>query len=159
MAALLEWKWIITTVVGIIGAIVGITKIVMNMRRLRVTISAGCLAYTNNTLGEELMLIIEVSNHGNKRCIIDTPKLVLPNKRALVFFNPQSDVRFPYHLEEGADCRLWVEIKDVVSALKGQGLKGEVVIRAEVKEGGGRRFRSKATPINIDSNWELKENA
>jgi hypothetical protein len=147
---IITWDRIIVAIVAIYGAIMStitfFSKHKEKQRQLKVKFSNGFTPYGDN-LGE-LMLFIEVSNLGFRDVTINVPRLILPDRKTVVFPNPQSDVRFPHKLEEGTKCKVWTEIKELAQNLKRNGYKGVIKIDADVDDGAGQIYKS-------EKPWEL----
>ena len=149
---------VIVAVVAIYGAVISTITFFSRrnekQRQLKVRFSNGFTIFGQNF--SELMLIIEVSNPGFRDVTINVPSLILPDRKPVVFPNPQSNVRFPYKLEEGTKCMVWTEMKDLAQNLKENGYTGILKIDAEVDDGAGRRYKSrKSWKLNIDK-WSSR---
>jgi len=96
------------------------------------------------------MLFITISNPGNRDVTINVPTILLPDRKTVVFPNPQSNVNFPYKLEEGTECKLWTEMKDLAMQLKENGYCGTIKLRAKVEDGAGQIYKSKAWEMDLD---------
>ena len=112
------------------------------LTKLKVSSSTGFLQYNNGHLSDD-MLIIEVSNIGTKRVVINTPYVILPGKKKLVFPNYQSNVTYPYTLEEGIGCKMWVDLKLLCESLKDEWYSGKIKILAAVDDVSGKKYISK----------------
>jgi hypothetical protein len=149
-----NWSQILTAIVAIYGAILS-TMIFTSrrrekQRRLKVNFSNGFLTYAHNL--SKAMLFITISNPGNRDVTINVPSISLPDGKPLVFPNPQSNVSFPYKLEEGTECKIWTEIKDLARQLKENWYYGIIRLKAKVEDGSGQIYKSKDWKINLD-NW------
>jgi len=155
---IITWRQIITAVVAVYGAIMATVTFLLRrkekQRHLKVKFSNGFTPFGQN-LGE-LMLIIEVSNPGYRDVTINVPRIILPDRKSVVFPNPQSDVHFPHKLEEGTKCMVWTEMKELAQNLERNGYTGIIKINADVDDGSGRRYKSmKPWKLNIDK-WSSK---
>ena len=147
---IITWDKIIIAIVAIYGAIMStitfFSKHKEKQRQLKVSFSNGFTPYGDNLGG--LMLIITVSNPGFRDVTINVPRLILSDKKTVVFPNPQSDVRFPHKLEEGTKCIVWTEMKELAQNLKRNGYNGVIKIDADVEDGAGQTYKS-------EKPWEL----
>lgn len=152
---IITWPQIITAIVAIYGAIMAtvtfFSKRKEKQRRLTVSFSNGFLPSFGADIGE-LMLFIEISNPGNRSVIINVPRIILPDGNTVVFPSPKSsNVRFPHKLEEGTNCMVWTEMRDLASQLKEKGYQGTVKLKADVADGTGQKYESKKYwKIDID---------
>ncbi|MCM3628779.1 hypothetical protein M3194_15655 [Paenibacillus glycanilyticus] len=148
-----NWAQIITVGIALYGAVMSTITFVANKkektRQLEADITNGFLTYDHGLSGG--MLFLTVRNKGYKTASINAPFLLLPNKSKIVFTRPQSNVTFPYKLEEGTDCQIWIEIGDIAEMLYERGYRGEVKLQCGVNENGGKTIYSKKLyKLNID---------
>ena len=101
------------------------------------------------------MLLIEASNPGDRSVILNNTGISLPDGKTVFFPAPQSNVVFPYNLEEGKSCLVWTPIKEFASTLRKEGYKGTVKIIAFYKDQLGKRYKSNKFSFNIDG-WTEK---
>ena len=146
---------IIVAIVAVYGAIIStitfISRRKEKQRRLEVKLSNGFIMY--NYGPGEFMLFIEVLNPGFMDVVINVPSLILPDGKTIVFPNPQSNVNFPFKLQEGMNCKTWTEMKDLAKNLKENGYSGNIKIYAKVEDGAGNIHKSKK-PWQLDiDNW------
>jgi len=147
-----DWIQIVTIFIALYGAVLStvifIVKRKENQRQLAIKISNGFLPILDDV--GELLLFIEIYNPGNRTVLIQPPWIVLPDRKTLVFPNPQSNVTFPYMLQEGSNCRIWIEMKVLTNQLKREGYTGKIKIKAGVRDGAGKEYISKKTwKINL----------
>jgi len=147
-----NWIQILTSLVAFYGAILSTVIFVVkrkeNQRQLNIKITNGFLPMLNDV--GKLLLFIEVYNPGNRKVLIQIPWIFLPDRKTFVFPNPQSDVTFPYMLQEGSNCRIWIEMKTLTNQLKREGYTGRIKIKAGVRDGAGKEYISKKSwKINI----------
>ena len=123
-----DWPTIITAIVALYGAILSTVSILSQRkdkkRQILVKLSNGFL-----TFGPELspaMLFIEASNPGHIPVNINSPGIILPDKRTIVFPSPQGDVSFPHSLPPGENCRVWTDLKQLSHQLLNKGVKSSV---------------------------------
>lgn len=150
----IDWSKIITALVAIYGAILStvifISRHSEKQRKLNINFSTGFLTYTHDL--SEVMLFITISNPGNRDVTITLPSILLPDGKTVVFPNPQSEVNFPHRLKEGTKCRMWTDMKDLATQLKENGYRRTIKIKAQIEDGSGRTYKSKAWKIDLD-NW------
>jgi len=133
-------------VLGIYGALLITYTIIKSnkekKRQLSVNVST-CWrpAFRDGILGPQLLLIT-VTNPGNRKATVNTPYLELPDGKKLVIPIPLTHVRFPYRLEGGENCVIWVEINKVKDELLKQSYSGIVKLRGKVSDGTGQVFKS-----------------
>jgi hypothetical protein len=112
-------------------------------RRLSVNVSTGFRpVFRDGNLGPQLLLIT-VTNPGSRKVTVDVPYLELPDGKNLVTPMPLTNVSFPYRLEEGENCVIWIEMNEVKDALLKKGYSGTVRLRGKVSDATGRVFKSK----------------
>jgi len=149
-------KWILKNWLGIItavGIIYGIIFSTYNFfesrrgktRRLKVRVSGGWPISIAGELSKDDMIIIDVINPGERTVTIQTPYLMLPDKRSIVspFFTDSA--RYPYELHEGKNCHLWMKRKEVLDSLLNRGYKGKVRIKGAVEDLTGKVYMSKTS--------------
>jgi len=146
-----NFYWIIPLIVG--GIIVPFIIFLLNhkekQKNLIVSFSNCVLTYSWGI--SELMLFITVSNPSNKIVTINIPRILLPDGKTVVFPNPQSDVTFPFKLEERTNCKVWTEMRGLALLLKNNGYKGKINLKADVQDGVGNIYKSKKSwKLNID---------
>lgn len=146
-----NFHWIIPLLIG--GITVPFIIFLLSHRgkykKLIISFSNGCLTFKWGI--SELMLIITISNPCNKIITINTPRILLPDGKTVVFPNPQSNVTFPFKLEAGTNCRVWTEMKSLALLLKDNGYKGKINLSADVQDGAANIYKSqKSWKLNID---------
>jgi hypothetical protein len=117
---------------------------------VKVTFTIGLLPWPGREM--ETVILLTASNPGHKKVILNTPGITLPDKKQLIFFEPNSNVRFPYSLEPEASCVVWYNIKAFAEELTSQGFYGKVNLVAYFTDSVGRKHESKNVTFNID-NW------
>jgi hypothetical protein len=155
---IINWDRIVIAIVAAYGAIMSTITFILRrkekQRQIKVSLSNGVFPIGQDP--SELMLIIEVSNPGIRDVTINVPSIILPDRRSIVFPNPQSNVQFPYKLEEGTKCLVWSEMKNLAQILKRNGFTGIIKINVEVCNDAGRKYKSKKPwKLNIDE-WASK---
>ena len=149
---LMSWTELITAAVALYGAALS-TYVFWaerkdKRRHVRVSISNGFLA-----LGPELsppMLLIEATNPGSRTVVLNTPGISLPDRKQIVFPNPQSDVRFPHALAEGTKCIVWTPIALLARQLWEEGYRGKLKLRAFFRDQIGTRYKSNKMDLDLD---------
>lgn len=149
----IPWTQIVTAVIAIYGAIFSTITFFQNRKdkkkNLKIKFSNGFLTYDVGL--SELMLFITVYNIGGKSLLINSPRIVLSDGKSFVFPNPQSDVKFPHKLEEGAKCEVWTEMKALAKELYKNGYKGKIRLMADVSDGTDKKYKTKKAWIfNVD---------
>jgi hypothetical protein len=141
-------NWIeIITAVGILYGIVLSTYNFIDgrktkKRRLAVKISGGWLTYGPGALSDD-MVLIDVTNPGDRMVTVNAPYLKLPGKKTMITPIPTASVTFPHELVEGKNCLLWMKRAEVESELKKIGYSGKVRVRGAVHDATGRVYTSK----------------
>lgn len=153
------WDRVIIAIVAVYGAIMSTITFISRSKekqsQLKVEISNGLIG-TAGAGVSEVMLFIEIYNSGYRDVTINVPKIILPNRKIVVFPNPLSDVTFPHRLKEGSSCKVWTELKDLAQNLSEHGYTGIIKINADVYDGAGRRHKSsKPWKLDIDE-WTSK---
>ncbi|MCL5070445.1 MAG: hypothetical protein M1308_06060 [Actinobacteria bacterium] len=142
---------IIIAIVAVYGAVISTITLTSQRREkqrlLDVKLYHGFPYYGPN-IGEP-MLYIEILNPGLLDVTINIPSLILPDRKTVVFPNPQSNANFPYILKEGTNCKVWTEIKDLAQTLKENGYSGIIKIYAKVEDGAGNTYKSQR-PWKLD---------
>lgn len=149
----INWTQIIVAIVAVYGAILSTITFLYNqkekIRNLNVVFSNGSIINSSD-LGD-IMLFITVLNSGSKSAIINVPRIILPDRKTIVFPNPQSNIRFPYKLEEGSKCMIWTDMKGLAKQLCANGYKGKIKLMADVEDGTEKKYvTKKAWRLNID---------
>jgi hypothetical protein len=151
---ILKWYEIITILIAVYGAILSTITLVhqnnKDKRIIDVVPSWGFLTYDYG-ISEDAYIIIEVSNKGHVPVVVNTPYIILPNDKTIVFPNSTGDVNFPNELMPGHSCRIWTKANDVKSILRQQGFEGKVSIKAGAKDGTGEEtIGSKVQNIQLN---------
>ncbi|MFE4571349.1 hypothetical protein [Paenibacillus chitinolyticus] len=153
----IHWTQILTAIIALYGAVLSTITFYSNKkektRQLEVKIYNGFLTYGPEL--SEAMLFIEIVNKGYKKAVVNVPSLVLPDRKTIIFPNPQANVQFPYSIEEGTNCQVWCEIPELVRTLNQYGYSGKIKLKASVSEQGGKKISSSGT-YTLDINSWLK---
>lgn len=149
----MDWIPILTAVVAAYGAGLATYTFVLkrkdNSRKIRVKPSFGFLT-TANGLSEH-MLCLEAMNPGNRSVIVNVPYLLIPGGKSLIFQKPLTNVTFPFELQEGRNCTVWIPIDNVTSTLSGAGYTGTVKLIACYPNQIGTIYKSKKFSIDLDT--------
>jgi hypothetical protein len=122
-------------------------------RQVTVTISNGWLTYGQDL--SKLMLFITMANPGFRTVTLNSPKIVLPDGKSMVYMNPLSDVTFPHELKEGKDCLVWTEMEMIKRSLIEQGYSGRVKLKASVSDRTGKVYKAKKPWIlNLEETFD-----
>jgi len=112
-------------------------------RQLSVNVSTGWRPdFHDGSLGPQLLLIT-VTNPGNRKVTLNVPYLELPDGSSFLFPIPLTHVRFPYRLEEGENCAIWIEMNDVKGYLREKGYSRTVKLKGKVSDMTGKVYISK----------------
>ena len=143
-----NWAILCTLVIALYGAVLSTINARRErkgkQRKVEVKISNGFL--TSGPEISDLMLLIEVSNPGNREVTINIPDLRLPDKRRMVLIPGEtgvgSNVRFPYTLSEGTACQVWAKMDIINQTIRDAGFSGKIKIWSYVKDQVGNEYRS-----------------
>lgn len=124
-------------------------------RQLSVNVSMGWLPkFHSGELGPDLLLIT-VTNPGSRKVTVNVPYLELPDGRSIVTPIPLSNVRFPYKLEEGDNCVIWIKMNEIKSTLLKKGYSGVVKLKGKVSDGTGKTYKSKkGRDFNVNKKYD-----
>lgn len=124
-------------------------------RQLSVGVSTGWRpAFHDGSFGPQFLLIT-VTNPGNRKVIVNTPYLKLPDGKYLVTPVPSSHVRFPYKLGDGDNCAIWIEMNEVKGSLLKNEYSGIVKLKGKVSDGAGKEYISKKScDFNTDKDYD-----
>jgi hypothetical protein len=106
-------------------------------------------------LGPTLVLVTAL-NHGSRTVSLNSPGLLLPDKRQLVFpFDLESDVPFPHDLMEGKSCQMWIPASVLARDLRKYGFSGDIKLRGFYRDALGTIHKSK--PFKFEADKWLSE--
>ncbi len=150
-----DWPTNITALVALYGAILStfnhLSQRKERQRRVTVRLSN---AFLSNPAGvSPTMLSIEASNPGHLSINLNSPGILFPDKRSLVFPHPQGTVNFPHDLAPGNNCTVWIEMKKVAHNLHDSGFKGKINLIGFYRDGIGKQYKSRKFKFNIDE-WK-----
>lgn len=135
----------ITLVLAIWGAVLSTYKILSDYRKstrnLKVTVSYG-FGVGEGEVGPNVLLLSAI-NVGHRDITLSSMGYILPDKRFLLLFKPQSNVRFPYRLSEGNEVSVWQTQKQFAIELKGYGFSGKNKLKGYYKSATGKIYKSK----------------
>jgi len=100
------------------------------------------------------MLFVTVANGGARVTNVNTPYLVLPDRKKFVFLNPQSSVTYPHKLEDGANCVLWIDMNGLSRSLRQNGFSGKVRLHAEVSDATDTEYQTKKSWLFDKAQWQ-----
>lgn len=144
---------IITAIVAGYGALLAtytlIVQVREKVRRIKVTFNPGFIE-TAGQLGES-MFILNGANIGHVDTTLSGHAITPHDGSQIIFRRPGAEHQFPYVLEPGKSCTLWLPAKEIASSLKSHGFSGVINIRGVLKDQTGKRFKSKAVQFNIES--------
>ncbi len=141
----MNWTDFFTAIVALYGAALSTYIFVVEIRSKKRQISiklSHAVIFSGPNVSPSL-LQITVANPGNRTVTINTPSLLLPNKKSLVFPQPKSDVSFPHELLEGKNCAVWTDMGILKHELKAEGYSGKIKVIAEVTDATDKKYRSK----------------
>lgn len=140
-----SWNEIVTALLALYGAV--LSTIIFfkeqrkGMRRINLTLRYGFLTYDEGLSNQ--MLIFEVINPGFKAVTINGPQLRFADGKSMIFPVPNSNVRFPYTVEEGKSAHTWIELQTLIDSLRRNGYSNSVKFKGVVHDQTGREFATK----------------
>jgi hypothetical protein len=144
---------VITLLIAIYGALLSTYSVLASRqerkREIKVQLSYGF----HTLLGEpKAVLVISALNTGHKRVALNSTGLVLPSKdkKYLMFLRPNSNVTFPYDVQEGKDCNAWITTEELAQDLKQRGFSGEISLKGYYRDAIGGEYTSKSVKFNIE---------
>lgn len=141
----MDWV-VIGGVAGVVGALGTIYAILKSRRRMKrqvaVKMSWGVLTFPNRELSDP-MIFVTVTNPGDRAVVVNVPYIKLPGNKKMYFPDHQSNIRFPYRLEEGECCQMWVKESGIKNTLRDRGYTGTVRMRAFVDDQTDGHYRAK----------------
>jgi len=160
----MDINWLVVSVIGNIllglyGAIFTTCTVVKankdKKRQLSVSVSMGWRPKFHNGKLGPVLLLITVTNPGNRKVTVNCPYLGLPDGSNIITPIPLSHVRFPYKLEEGENCVIWTEMNEVKNTLIEQGYSGVVKLKGKVSDGTGKTYKSKKSwDFNVNEEYD-----
>ena len=150
----MQWPDLITALVAVYGAALStwthIARHREKQRRIVVTVSVGFLVFERVGPGPTA-LFITASNPGSRTVSLNSPGILLPNQRKLVFpFGFASDASFPCDLREGKSCQMWISTEELADDLKNQGFSGKIKLRGYYRDALGALHKSRPYEFEID---------
>lgn len=112
-------------------------------RQLTVEISVGI-----HSQHDDPVILITMANPGDRTVTVQTPTILLPNKSALFFPDPLSNVTFPHDLQDGKNCVLWTSAYEVIKQLRNLGFRGETRLVAQCTDGVGKKYTGNSILID-----------
>lgn len=148
----MEWKDIITALVAIYGAALTSYTIYSKRRenkaQIKVEAQISFLVYGGNV--SDAVVMLTAKNPGEKAVLLNTQGFTLPDKKQIFFPLPNSDVKFPYELQPGRDCKVWTDARKFSQALKNEGYHGKVKLVPYYRDQIGLTHKGKKWTFNID---------
>jgi hypothetical protein len=148
----MDFHSIVTAVVAVYGAALSTYNMIITSnskkRKIRVKISNGFI-YTPLGIGE-YMLFIEASNPGDRSVTMTQPGILLPNGSTVVFLSTQTNIQFPYLLEEGKSCKEGIEAKELANQMKQSGFSGKIKIKGFYRDALDNKYTSKSWKFDLN---------
>ena len=145
-----DWKYVITALIAIYGAILSTINLINNVKNnksfIEVTTTWGMI-----TGDEKTKLFITASNPSSRTVTLSSMGFILPNKKYLIFTYPESNVSFPYEVQTGKNCMVWCDIYDIAVQLKKQNYEGDINLIGFYKDQLGKEYKSKKMNVNINT--------
>lgn len=141
--------------VALYGSILSTYTLIQNkkekQRQLKVHITE---RYPLSKQGQALKpdgIIIQMKNPGYKKVTVVDSQIMLPKDQVLIFPSPIGSIIFPYEIDEGKECVVYIELQKVISGTTKLGYSGDVKLRAKIIDGAGDIYISKkALKLNLD---------
>jgi len=150
---MIEWKDIITALVAIYGAALTTytiyTKRRENKAQIEVEAQISLLAFGPNI--SDALVMLTAKNPGEKAVLLNTQGFKLPDEKQIIFPIPQSNVKFPYELPPGRDCKVWTDAKKFAQELKSEGYYGKVKLVPYYTDQLGKIYKGKKWEFDLDS--------
>jgi len=149
----MEWKDLITAIVAIYGAALTTYTIYTKRRESKTQIEVesqiSFLVFGRGV--SDAVVMLTAKNPGEKVVLLNTQGFILPDKKQVFFPLPYSDVKFPYELQSGKDCKVWTDARQFAQTLKREGYYGTVKLAPYYRDQLGRTYKGKNWKFNIDS--------
>lgn len=116
-------------------------------RRLRVTLLRAPQFEMPDSL--EPSFRIEAVNPGERTVTIKSCVLRVKSGGWLSIPTERCEIMFPHELQEGENCRCWIELGNVARELHSKDFAGQVKVAGEFCDSLGKRFQSKWTKFRI----------
>jgi len=143
---------ILTALIALAGLILSIHNLRLSQRdkqiQLKAKLSNGFLP-RGPDLGE-LMLILEVSNPGEKLATITSVSLLWRNQTIAFIHGIQGTTSIPFELPPGKSATFWTPLKGLASTLKEESARGKAKLMAQFHTAVGTDHLSKPFVLNID---------
>jgi hypothetical protein len=142
----------LTAIVAFAGLILSVYNFYVDRKdkstRLVAKISNGFL--TNGPESSDLMILLEIENHGQKPVKIEAAEIMWKKKKMVFFGGIEGTNRVPFELQSGDKAIFWTPIKKVAWSLKEQGCKKKESIKACFRTALSSEFTSKSFTIDIN---------
>lgn len=106
---------IVATLSVIVSTIYSIYLILKDKRKLRIKVSEAVIIPWKD---DEVKLLIQAINNGDKQITLTSVGLTLNNKKHLMIFPEPGTWQLPFALDSGKNFQAWVEKKKVMADLK-----------------------------------------
>jgi len=123
-----------------------------SVRKLKVNITFGFRIKRRST--GPSVVILSAINMRNRDVTLNSMGFILPDKRYLLIVEPQSNVSFPYTLNEGKECSVWQTQKEFAEELETYGFSGKIKLKGYFKSATGKTYESKKISFNTESIME-----
>lgn len=121
-------------------------------RKIKVNVSTGYITYVQGL--SNFMVILEFVNPGFKAVTINSPELWMSDGRKIIIPNPNSNVAFPFTLEEGKSAHVWMDIEGLQKELIHAGYSDTVRLTGAISDQTGKKFHSKKSiKISLQRNY------
>jgi hypothetical protein len=144
---------IITLIIAVYGALLSTYSVWASKqekkREIKVQLSYGF----HTLLGEpKPVLVISALNTGHKRVTLNSTGLILPSKdkKYLMFLRPDGNVNFPYDLQEGQNCDVWITTEELAQDLKQRGFSGKIGLKGYYRDAIDVEYTSKSLKFDIE---------
>jgi hypothetical protein len=150
----MNWTQIVIAIVAILGFGTSIYNLVVDIKRnrfdLRVTLTNGYICPPGGSSAPVLM--VDISNIGNRLACIKSCGFILPSKMCLTFTNPypHATAELPYDLLGGKNFMFLYPVGLMADTLRKDGFGGTVRLRGFYKDAIGNTYRSKPLSFDID---------
>ncbi len=148
-----SWPDLATAVVAIYGAILATYSLLKDRRERRRLLKVRlwtALPVAAAGAGDP-QLMIGAANPGERVVhVVGAGFKIGSRKQSFALFQPQSDVRFPYALEEGKSCNVWMASRDIAIQLQELGYGGTVRLVGYFQDAVGTQHFSKALSFDIE---------
>lgn len=136
------WTQILTSIVALLAFLLSLFNFVFSLldrkSKIKTNISLGVISYGNKNLS---CLIIEVINIRNITTLISNVSVSIPNKRKISFISDY--VKYPIELKSRTNFSDYLPLEKFNEAIRNENLSGKILIRAIVRDGTDKIYKSK----------------